>query len=312
MTSSLPSRDGVGPSCVGLPVGPWRTLIDFLTQRFPAISRAEWLDRMQRGAVLDEQGCALAADQSYLAHTRVYYYRHLSAELPIPFEAAVLFQDEHLVVADKPHFLPVTPSGRYLQETLLVRLRLKLGLPDLTPVHRIDRDTAGLVLFSVLPQTRNAYAALFRERRIVKHYEAIAPWRADLTLPRVQRSRIVAGDSFMTMQELPGTANAETHMALLAQQGGLARYALSPVTGRRHQLRVQMACLGLPLVNDFIYPTLSPECPLGESPDYSRPLQLLARSLAFTDPVTGQSRQFESQRMLQDLAALAALAAFAA
>jgi tRNA pseudouridine32 synthase / 23S rRNA pseudouridine746 synthase len=304
--TGLPSRDGVGPSCVGLPGGPWLTLIDFLVQRFPAIALVEWRDRMQRGAVLDQQGRTLAPDQPYQAHTRVYYYRRLSTELPIPFEASVLFQDEHLVVADKPHFLPVTPSGRYLQETLLVRLRRQLALPDLTPVHRIDRDTAGLVLFSVLPQTRNAYAALFRERRIVKHYEAIAPWRADLTLPRVQRSRIVPGDSFMTMQELPGTANAETHIALLARQGGLARYALSPVTGRRHQLRVQMAGLGLPLVNDFIYPWLSPECPPGESPDYSRPLQLLAKSLAFTDPVTGKRQVFESRRALQALAALRA------
>lgn len=301
VAKSLPTKNGVGPSCVPLPAGAWPSLLDFLVERFAAIPRSEWLTRLHAGDVLDAQGCALPADQSYLPHSKVYYYRSLCAELPIPFEATVLYQDAHLVVADKPHFLPVIPAGRYLQETLLVRLKRQLGCDSLTPLHRIDRDTAGLVLFSADVTTRGAYAALFRERCIVKHYEAVAPWRADLALPMDYESRIVEGDTFMTMREVPGEPNAQTHIALLEHNGTLARYSLSPHTGRHHQLRVQMAGLEMPILNDGMYPNLTPECPPGTAPDYSRPLQLLAKALAFTDPVTGEARTLESRLSLQAL-----------
>ena len=262
---------------------------------------------MTQGDVLDALGKALAVSQVYLPGTKLYYFRQPPPELPVPFTETVLFQDEHLLVADKPHFLPVVPSGRYLQETLLVRLKRKLGLNDLVPLHRIDRDTAGLVLFSVNPASRGAYAALFRERHIAKQYEAIAPWRADVALPQVYRSRVVESDAFMQMTETPGTPNAETHIALLTTEGAraphlaphLARYRLAPLTGYRHQLRVQMAALGIPILNDRIYPVLHPELALGEAPDYSRPLQLLAQSLAFEDPLTGALRTFESQLVLK-------------
>ncbi|MEY2952535.1 MAG: hypothetical protein RLZZ401_622 [Pseudomonadota bacterium] len=294
----LPRRQGVSPSCVALSPGPWATLLGFLAERFHRIPAQEWQARMERGDVLDAQGRALRPDQAFVPHSRVYYYRQPPPERPIPFEAQVLYQDEHLLVADKPHFLPVLPSGRYLQETLLVRLQRQLGLPDLAPLHRIDRDTAGLVLFSVQRTSRGAYAALFRERQVHKTYEAIAPWHADLVLPLCYRSRIGPGDSFMTMCELPGPPNAQTELMLLERKGGLARYRLSPITGRRHQLRVHMMSLGLPIVNDGIYPVLSPECPLEVAPDYSQPLQLLAQGLHFTDPVTAEPRAFTSQRML--------------
>ena len=276
-------------------------MLDFLVERFAAIPRSEWLTRLHAGDVLDAQGRALPADQPYLPHSKVYYYRSLDVELPIPFEATVLYQDAHLVVADKPHFLPVIPAGRYLQETLLVRLKRQLGIDSLTPLHRIDRDTAGLVLFSADVSTRGVYAALFRERRIIKHYEAIATGRADLVLPMDYESRIVEGDTFMTMREVPGEPNAQTHIALLEHNGTLARYSLSPHTGRHHQLRVQMAALGMPILNDGMYPHLTPECPPGTAPDYRRPLQLLAKKLAFTDPVTGQAMTFESRLRLQAL-----------
>jgi tRNA pseudouridine32 synthase/23S rRNA pseudouridine746 synthase len=218
----------------------------------------------------------------------------VTAEPRIPFDEVVLFQDEHLVVVDKPHFLPVVPSGNYLQETLLVRLKQKLGIATLVPIHRIDRDTAGLVLFSVQSATRAHYHALFSQRQVRKNYQAIAPWRDDLVLPLTRESRIVEADHFMLQHEVSGPANAITHVDVMEVQGALARYALTPVTGKRHQLRVHMAALGLPIVGDGLYPTLTPEGQI----DHEHPLQLLAKSIAFIDPISGRRRHFESQRQL--------------
>ena len=291
----LPTRDGVGPSCVSLTSGPWATITDFLVQRFPGQARAVWLQRMQRGEVVDEHGAPVTEQRAYRSHLRVYYYRTLTDEPRIPFDELLLFQDRHLLVVDKPHFLPVAPSGNYLQETVLVRLKRKLGIDTIVPVHRIDRDTAGLVLFSVQPATRDHYQALFRERRIAKTYEAIAPWRADLQLPLTRASRIGEAEHFMQQQEMPGVPNAVTHVDLLRNLGALAHYRLRPITGHRHQLRVHMAALGLPIVGDGIYPQLSPEC----EPDYRNPLQLLAKSIEFTDPLSGQLRRFDSTRQLR-------------
>jgi tRNA pseudouridine32 synthase/23S rRNA pseudouridine746 synthase len=269
-------------------------MLDFFEQRFPTISRAMWQQRMEQGLVIDERGAEVTPDRPYQPHQRVYYYRAVVDEPHIPFDEVVLYQDEHLVVADKPHFLPVVPSGNYLNETLLLRLRQKLGLAALVPIHRIDRDTAGLVLFSVQPASRAAYSALFAERQVKKTYEAIAPWRGELNFPMTRKSRMVEAGHFMLQHEVSGEANAVTHVDVLEVHGDLARYALSPVTGKRHQLRVHMAALGLPIVGDGLYPTLTPEGQV----DYDRPLQLLARSIEFVDPVSGQRRHFESARRL--------------
>ena len=290
----LPTKNGVGPSCVGLPAGNWRSITDFLVERFPAITREVWLERMTHQLVMDEFGGLVTPERPYPGPMRIYYYRAVDVEARIPFEEAVLYQDDHLVVADKPHFLPVTPSGHYLQETLLVRLKKRLGIDTLIPIHRIDRETAGLVLFSTQPDERNAYQALFRDHAVTKHYEAIAPWRQDLTWPITRKSRIVEDEPFFRQREVPGPPNSETHMDVIEKSGDLARYALSPVTGKKHQLRVHMHALGLPILNDRMYP------PVAETPDddYRLPLQLLAKSIAFTDPVTGQARHFQSQRTL--------------
>ena len=290
----LPTKNGVGPSCVGLPAGNWRSITDFLVERFPAITREVWLERMAHQLVMDEFGGLVTPERPYPGPMRIYYYRAVDVEARIPFEESVLYQDDHLVVADKPHFLPVTPSGHYLQETLLVRLKKRLGIDTLIPIHRIDRETAGLVLFSTQPDERNAYQALFRDHAVTKHYEAIAPWRQDLTWPITRKSRIVEDEPFFRQREVPGQPNSETHMDVIEKSGGSARYALSPVTGKKHQLRVHMNALGLPILNDRMYP------PVAETPDddYRLPLQLLAKSIAFTDPVTGQARHFQSQRTL--------------
>ena len=292
---NLPTRSGVGPSCVGLPAGAWPTITDFLVEHFPAISRATWLARMASGQVADEFGVAVTPGRPYQGHMRVYYYRDVPDEPVIPFEATVVFQDRHLVVADKPHFLPVTPSGNYLQQTLLVRLKNALGIDTLIPIHRIDRETAGLVMFSVEPAERDAYQALFRRHDVEKHYEAIAPWLPGLGFPIVRKSRIVQDEPFFRQREAAGEPNSETRIDLMEKRGDLARYALSPVTGKKHQLRVHMNALGLPILNDRMYPPVSPT----PGDDYSLPLQLLAQSIAFTDPLTGQARRFESGFSLQ-------------
>ena len=270
-------------------------MLDFLVRRMPNVARAEWVRRMQAGDVVDEHGTPVTPGRAFEARLRVYYYRSLTEEPALPFTETVLYQDEHLVVADKPHFMPVMPAGKYLQTTLLVRLKRSLGLPDLAPLHRIDRDTAGLVLLSVQQRTRGAYHALFHDRQITKHYEAIAPWRADLVFPREHASRLEEAAQFFRTREVPGEPNSLSRIDVLEVAGEWARYRLSPVTGRRHQLRVHMAALGLPLRNDPLYPVVN-DAPHG---DYSHPLQLLARSLAFVDPLSGEPRVFESRQTLR-------------
>ncbi len=279
---------------MALPPGDWPSLLDFLTQRFPAIDRSLWQERMASGEVIDELGQPILGDQPYKPHQRIYYYREVPNELPIPFDEVVLFEDAHLIVVDKPHFLPVVPSGHYLSETVLVRLKRKLGLDDLVPIHRIDRDTAGLVMFSKQPGSRAAYSALFSQHQVQKTYEAIAPWRADLVFPLTRQSRIKEAGHFMLQHEVLGAPNAITHIDVLEVRGELARYQLKPVTGQRHQLRVHMLALGIPILGDGLYPALTPEGQM----DYHNPLRLLAKRLNFIDPIDGQTRQFESQRSL--------------
>ena len=285
----------MGASCIVVPPGQWSDVLAFLVQQFARIDTSIWQQRLAQGLVSDGNGANLRADSPCFHGQRIYYFREVEAETVIPFDAQVLYQDAEIVVADKPHFLPVTPSGKYVQQTLLVRLKDQLGLPDLSPIHRIDRDTAGLVLFSVRPQTRGAYTALFRERQVRKVYECIAPWNPNLNWPLRRESRIGDAQHFMQQSEEAGDVNAITDIAVLEVRGPLARYELKPLTGQRHQLRVHMNALGLPILNDGIYPTLLPE---GDF-DYAQPLQLLARELAFDDPVTGHLRAFSSRQALQ-------------
>lgn len=294
----LPLRDGVSASTLATPAGAWPLLLDFLAERLPLVSRADWQQRMAQGDVLDAQGLVLPPEAPFHAHSRLHYWRRLAHEDEIPFAEQILFHDAHLLVADKPHFLPVTPKGRYVQQTLLTRLKKRTGIATLTPVHRIDRETAGLCLFAIRPEDRDAYQRLFRERMVAKVYEAIAGYRQDLPLPMTYRSRLQERtEVFMQMQEVAGEPNAETDIALIERLGDrLARYELRPGTGQKHQLRAQMSALGLPIVGDRIYPVLQPEHAV---PDYTRPLQLLARAIDFVDPVTGQLRYFRSRRQLQ-------------
>lgn len=292
----IPTRRGVGPTCVFLPAGSWSTVLDFLTERMPHISRQTWAERLRSQSVLNAEGLPVSLTQTYTPNTRVFYYRHIEDEPQLPEKADIVFEDDHLLVADKPHFMPVTPAGRYVQQSLLVQMKNQTGCDELVPLHRIDRETAGLVLLGKRPVDRDAYHALFRQQQIHKNYHAVAPFRTDLTWPRTHSSCLVAGQPFYRMQEVPGDANSETRINLLRTDGCRALYQLEPVTGKRHQLRVHMLALGLPLEGDLLYPEVrhEPDAP----GDVTQALQLLAQRIAFTDPVTGAKRVFESKRSL--------------
>jgi len=266
-----------------------------LVRRFPGITPEVWQARMEASEVVDEHGVLVTPERLYQPHLRLYYYRALGIEPRIPFEETVLFQDDFLVVADKPHFLPVIPSGRYVQETLLVRLKRRLGIDTLSPIHRIDRETAGLVIFTIQPATRGTYQDLFLDKAIEKHYEAIAPWRPELALPLTYRSHLEENpERFMQVREAEGEPNSETRITLLEVADKSARYGLSPITGRKHQLRAHCAALGIPILHDQIYPMHLAE----NTDDYTKPLQLLAKSIAFRDPISGEQRSFSSTRKL--------------
>ena len=290
-------RDGVGASRVHLPDGDWTTLLDFLCERFPAISKNEWTQRISQGHVLHEDGSTVTLDEPYAAHQFIFYYRDVPQEATLPEDAQVLFEDEHVLVADKPHFMPVTPGGRYLQSCLLVQLKRLTACESLTPIHRIDRETAGLVVFCKRPQDRDAYHALFRHHQVHKWYLAVAAFKPELDLPLVHRSRLVEGKKFFLSQEVPGEPNSETRVSILKSIDDLALYQLQPVTGHRHQLRIHMMSLGVPIAGDQLYPELlrGPH----EADDFSSPMQLLAQRIAFKDPVTGEDRDWQSRRSLQ-------------
>ncbi|MFZ1837704.1 MAG: pseudouridine synthase [Dokdonella sp.] len=277
-------------STLRLPPGAWATVLDCLCAHFPGIDRVEWRDRFARARVLDAAGVPLTIDAAYRNGLTIRYFREVADEPRIPFEASIIHVDKEIVIADKPHFLAVMPAGRFVEETLLRRLMRQLDNPHLVPLHRIDRGTAGLVMFSANPATRSRYQALFRQQCIEKNYEALAPALPELSFPLHLRSRIVGGEPFFRMQEAPGASNSETRIGVIDRGGRSWRYALQPVSGRKHQLRVHMASLGAPILNDPLYPQLAEAA----TDDYTRPLKLLARSLAFVDPLDGRSRQFKS------------------
>ena len=297
--STQVNSEGVSASRVYLPADQSHlNLLAFFIAQFPHISEVEWIDRFHEGLVLDQEGHALNASDVYIPNTHLLYFRRLAREPEIPFEEQILYQDEHILVADKPHFLPVTPSGLYLHQTLLNRLKKKTGIQTLSPIHRIDRDTAGLVIFSVNPSERAQYQNLFRDRAVKKVYEAIAPYSEELEkqLPITYQSRIQESEHFLQMQEVEGEPNSDTLIELIATNKPWAKYQLTPGSGKKHQLRCHLNALNIPIKHDQIYPVLTPyqEYDL----DFSRPLQLLAHGIEFLDPITKELRSFQSLQQL--------------
>ncbi|MFC7310605.1 pseudouridine synthase [Streptomyces monticola] len=294
----LPQRDGIDPVRLRLPLdGAWDTVRAHLLDRLPV--GEEIVDAMLgRGEVAGTDG-PLTATTPYTGGAYVWFHRPHAPEPPVPFPLTVLHRDEHLVVADKPHFLATTPRGSHITETALARLRRDLGLPELTPAHRLDRLTAGVVMFTVRPRDRGAYQRLFHDKQVRKEYEAVAAYAPQLALPRTVRSRIQKDRGVIAAYELPGEPNSESLIEQVEHRmggpdGPLARYRLLPRTGRTHQLRVHMNALGIPILGDPVYPVVTDPAP----DDFTRPLQLLARVLEFTDPLTGHEHRFESRRTL--------------
>ncbi|WP_197320856.1 pseudouridine synthase [Saccharomonospora sp. NB11] len=292
--SPLPQRDGLDAARIRLPArGPWPTVRDYLVVKLDRLP-PERIDAMLRDSCFVTQDGPITPDTEFLPNTHIWFHRELPDEPAVPFELDVVHADDDLVVADKPHFLATTPRGSHVRETALVRLRRDLGIRDLAPVHRLDRVTAGLLLFVTRRELRAPYQQLFQNRLVRKEYEAVAPYDSELELPRTVRSRIVKKRGVWTAKEVPGSPNAETRVELLDHADGLGRYRLLPVTGRTHQLRVHLTSLGIPILGDTLYPEVRETAP----DDFSRPLQLLAKVLEFDDPLTGERRRFESRRTL--------------
>ncbi len=301
MKSPLPVRNGVNATRVRVPAeGPWKTAMEFVLDKFGHVDPAGIVSRFERGEVMALGGEILTPATPLDQHMFIWYYRELPVEKRLPVELSVLHQDENLVVVDKPHFLPTTPGGMYVHESALVRLRVFLDLPELVPMHRLDRMTAGVLLFSANPDTRGKYQTLFERRQIQKTYRAVAPVRDDLELPLVVRSHMIKSRTYLLAQEIEGEPNAETRIELLdsrtdqATGDHLGLYDLSPHTGKTHQLRVHMASQGLGILNDSFYPILHEQAP----DDFTRPLQLLARSISFTDPLTREAVSYSSKLKL--------------
>jgi tRNA pseudouridine32 synthase/23S rRNA pseudouridine746 synthase len=276
------------------PAGAWVAVRDHLVARFAGAIAAPQVDAMLRAGRFMGTDGPVEPDMPYRPGLFVWFHRDFVPEGRVPFEIGVVHRNERILVVDKPHFLATTPRGRHITDTAQARLRRDLELPELQPAHRLDRLTAGLVLFVLRAEDRGAYQTLFRDRLVRKEYEAVAPHDPAVTLPVTVRSRIEKERGVLAAREVPGEPNSESRVELLGHRGGYGRYRLLPVTGRTHQLRVHLNSLGLPVLNDPVYPLIRQAGP----DDYARPLQLLAKVLEFTDPVTGEPYRFESRLRL--------------
>lgn len=274
-------RNGLGPARLRLQGG---NVADELGRRFGPPAR----DKVLAGDVFDADGTALSADTEMTAGAHVYLYRDLPDEVPVPYPMPVLYRDDNIVAVDKPHFLATMPRGSHVAQTALVRLRRDLGLAELSPAHRLDRLTAGVLLFTARREVRGAYQSMFARGEVTKTYLAVSSVQPGLAAPQVISNRIVKQRGTLQARIEPGEPNAETRIEPL----GAGRYRLIPRTGRTHQLRLHMAAIGLPIDNDPLYPNVIDVAP----GDFTAPLRLIAHRLEFSDPLTGDRRCFVSSR----------------
>lgn len=290
-------RDGVSASQVFLPrlLQPMHSVFDYLCTAFAHISADEWRQRFADGLIFNMQGQQLSQHSPYVAEQHIYYYRFLPNEIHVPFYQQILFENDELLVVDKPHFLTISPTGQYVQETLLVRLKRATGNAELSPIHRLDRETAGVVLFAKCAQTRAIYQRMFAERQVQKTYHAIAAYQPTLQFPMQVSLRMEKSEPFYTMCVVDGQPNTHTEISLLEHNQQWAKYCLKPLTGKQHQLRVHLNHLNIPIRHDAFYPTVQHKA----ADDFSQPLQLLAEKIEFIDPITAQQMTFQSQQSLE-------------
>lgn len=301
LVAPLKAKDGVAPSRVWLPLnGTWTTMGAFLIERFPFVAQEDLLRRLIRGDIVDGMGVPVSFDSPYQSEQWLWYYRQVENEVVVPFDMPILYADDTLIAVDKPHFLATIPGGQYLQQTALTRVRQHFDDASISPLHRLDRETAGILLFCRRLELRGAYQHMFQTQAIDKQYEAIAMTNTQVDFPLVHRSHLHAPKGLFKVREIEAEPNSETAISVLRSwvdpmHGELSLYGLRPVTGRKHQLRVHMQSLGTPILQDRYYPDGQP---YSEADDFSQPLQLLARSIGFVDPVTQTYKHFESQQRL--------------
>ena len=292
--SPLPQRQGLDAAWLRTPdndpeaLARWVTMGDFLLDRLPAA--APVAEMLRAGEFVDRSGHPWNGEEAYRPNAFVWFHRSLSPEPVVPFAVEVLDADARVVVVDKPHFLATTPRGTHVRESVLVRLRGSLGLSDLAPAHRLDRLTAGVLVLTSHREHRAAYAGVFQTRSVHKTYEALARFDPTLDFPRRVTNRIEKRRGSLQAEVVAGEPNAETLVELVETRGRHARYRLTPSTGKTHQLRVQMAALGLPILGDPLYPAVLDL----EADDFTTPLQLIARRLSFTDPIDQAPRDYTS------------------
>lgn len=297
--SPLPQRHGLDAAWVRTPglnddgTAPWATMGEFLAERLPA--RAEVARRLIAGEFVDQLGRPFTAAHPFRPHAFIWFHRPLASEPAVPFTLAVLEVNERFVVVDKPHFMATTPRGAHIQQTALVKARLMLDLPELAPAHRLDRLTAGVLVFTTRRECRGPYAGVFQAGKAHKTYDALAPFDPTVDFPQRIVNRIEKRRDNLQARVVPGEPNSHTLVELVETRGEYARYRLTPATGKTHQLRVHMASLGVPIVGDSLYPCVTDVA----ADDFSAPLQLVARELSFTDPIDGAHRVYESAIALQ-------------
>lgn len=284
------------PSYVTLPTeGDFATVYEFMLFRFPRIAESVWRERFELNKVHFDNGEPVSLITPYQARRIIYYYREVVNEIKIPFKEDVLFENADFLVADKPHFLPVHPAGKFVNETLITRLCTKYGYDELGSAHRIDRSTAGLVLCVKHRSKRGLYQQMFREGAVKKIYLAAGKLPAETGQTRWHiKARMEPRDHFH-MQIVPGgPVNSESIIKLIERRDGIGLFRLQPVTGKKHQLRVHLCAIGSGIIDDPLYSDYEEV-----EDDYHRPMQLLAHRLEFTDPVTGKQMEFKSKLSLR-------------